>query len=129
MYFTGMTLKFIAICMSFQYIRCNKTISCTNISITAQGTKKYLDQLFKKYGSKDDNFESIKASKFEKFLAAISLGRIKVECEDDDPECLESSHESEISKQRERRSTDLDAYNTTNHISHWEFHMKTVSIK
>lgn len=128
MYFSGIFLKCIIFWIHFERIKPNTIENCTNISINAKGTKKYLDELFRKYGSKDDNFGSIKTSKFEKLLATISLGRIKVECEDGDAECLKSSHENEDSKpKRKRRDAEDDMYNQTNHISHWQSHMQTVS--
>ena len=118
--------------LSLSYITSDalRNKKCIDLKET-EGTKFFLDKIFKEYGSSRNNSNLITLSKFRKLMESLSIGKVFIECEAEDVSCHQN-HLGLLSSKRKRRSEDEDEDGTDHdkedeeHKKHWVQHLSEV---
>lgn len=118
---------------------------CKTDVLDSKGTKDSVDNIFSKYSSFENrNFSVMDWSQFSKLMKSISLGRVSVQCRQDDPKCLDdklAQHNNDLAtgKQKykraaatgvnelERKELEAEKKRVKEHELHWGKHIKKCS--
>ena len=98
-----------------------KSSECLNPESFKEGTTKFVNEIFQKYGKKFSG-KTLTTEELTQLMSKLKIGEIRTFCEDGDAECLGNTHNDNLKKR------DLpDVYNSSQHSAHWNSHVDNVS--